>query len=87
MRIERSSSKYRVALQVIVVAITSAGLTFAADRLDVRTPANLIWICILPVLVGFAVNVGWYRRSLVAFLLLAVSLAAVVAVGDQLGSY
>ena len=79
--------RHRYLLQVAGVAITTTICELITDAFGFRSPANLVWMIGLPVLVAIFANVGWDRRNFMAMALIGVSMATAIVVGVNFTSY
>lgn len=78
-------SKHPISAQVVGVALLMSLATYLSVTLSVIPgPINALWIIVLPILLGLALNRGMLRFVMAA-VLLGVSWIAVSAVGNAMG--
>jgi hypothetical protein len=69
MMVLQALARHRYLLQVCFIAAATTVCVLVTGALAFRSPANLAWMIGLPVAVGMAGNVGWWRECFMAMAL------------------
>ena len=76
-----------IVAQFAIVIFSAAALTLTADAYNFRSPANALWLVVLPVLIGVVCNGGWVPRAAMAAALLALSVVTSILIGVNFTRY
>ena len=79
--------RHKYANQVVIVSALTALFTLATDRIGFRSPANLLWMIGLPIVLAVMMNREWDRRAFMAMALVGIAVLVTIVIGVSFISY
>ena len=80
-RSERNNPRLPVTVQLMLVVAIAVAATFLTDALRFRSPANALWMLVLPAVLALALNSNTQQRVVMTLAMVALSLFTSVIVG------